>query len=83
MDKQSIIAIVGLGITILIAVFGAWVNIRLAVANLQVKVLQLEKDFANEKIAVEKYNDKIEKTVIKIFNALEEIKIKMASENGK
>lgn len=66
---------IGTGVTILIAVFTAWINVKVKIAELEVKIMQLEKNFDNENISNSEEFKKMDRNFVKVFEGLTEIKI--------
>ena len=72
-----ITTIIGTGTVILIAVFSAWVYVKISIAKLEVKVLQLEKEFEREKTDNTALFNRIDDNFKELFKGINEIKISL------
>lgn len=72
-----ITTIVGTGAVVIIAVFSAWVYVKISIAKLEVKVLQLEKEFEREKTDNTALFNRIDDNFKELFKGLNEIKVSL------
>lgn len=74
-----VLTIIAVGVTILIAVFSAWVYVKVSIAKLQVKVLELENKFDEEKTNSKRTADNIEN----IFKLLTDIRLSLQNKQDR
>lgn len=72
-----ITTIVGTGAVVVIAVFSAWVYVKISIAKLEVKVLQLEKEFEREKTDNTALFNRIDDNFKELFKGINEIKVSL------
>lgn len=74
---QLILTVLGTGVGVIIVIFTAWLNAKIAIAKLEVKVLQLEKEFEREKTDNTALFNRIDNNFKELFKGINEIKISL------
>lgn len=77
MNMQLILTIIGTGFGVVVVIFTAWLNAKIAIAKLEVKVLQLEKEFEREKTDNTEIFNRIDDNFKELFKGINEIKVSL------